>query len=457
MSLVRHELPSISFRRVISSLSSISPHNALVSFARNSVLLALEGAITEGCLEISDGSNVYRFGTRTEGCNQAHVQVVDENFWMHVLLSSTVAETYMMGQVKIKNLGNIMNVWLENEAGMTGTMPFVARLTATLSGLSNAFFGQTLHNSKLNVIASYDQSNELFKAFLSDEMMYSCALWDRPEGGPSGDLLPRPSDRRHDLEAAQLRKIHHVLRRARVKPGDRLLEFGSGWGALAIEAARSFGCDVDTLTLSVEQKKLAEERVREAGLEGQVRVHLMDYRELPLEFEKAFDAFVSVEMIEHVGSKYYHTYFQIVDWALKARGATAVVTSSTFPEARYTGYQAQDFMRKYMWPNSCLPSATLLVNAAHDAAQGRFTLDSIENHSAHYARTLREWNRRLDANLTQDMIVKDIPTLKEDSAAFDTFMRKWRYFFAYAGAGFLKGYITCHMLSFVREVSTELV
>ena len=145
--------------------------------------------------------------------------------------------------------------------------------------------------------------------------MYSCALWSEEEGGVRGDLEFGPTP--GDLESAQMRKIHHVLKKARVKPGHRILEFGSGWGGLAIvvrvyptlpviarysrinfQAARTYGCEVDTLTLSVEQKTLAEERIRAAGLEGRIRVHLLDYREIPAEFEKAFDAFISVEMLE---------------------------------------------------------------------------------------------------------------------------------------------------------------
>ena len=128
-------------------------------------------------------------------------------------------------------------------------------------------------------------------------------------------------------------------------------------------------------------------------------------------------------------------------------------------------------MRKYMWPNSCLPSATGLITAAHTSSQGRFTLESVENHAARqythkliyfkgiskivlssdYPRTLREWGRRLEANLTQDMVVKDYPGLR-DAFDYAAFKRKWQYLFAYAGAGFSKGYITCHMLTFIREV-----
>lgn len=126
----------------------------------------------------------------------------------------------------------------------------VNRVASAISGLSNAFLGQTRWKARLNAIASYDQSNELFKvcinlapfsseidpclqAFLSEEMMYSCALWSDSESGVRGDLETGPTA--GDLEAAQLRKIRHVLTAAKVKPGDRILEFGSGWGGLAIE------------------------------------------------------------------------------------------------------------------------------------------------------------------------------------------------------------------------------
>lgn len=173
----------------------------------------------------------------------------------------------------------------------------------------------------------------------------------------------------------------------------------------------------------------------------------MDYRDIPLSWENAFDTFVSVEMLEHVGSKYYADYFRLVSFALKPHGATAVVSASTFPESRYSSYQAEDFMRKYMWPNSSLPSASALIHAASP----HFNLERVENHAAHYPRTLREWGRRLERNLTQDMVARDYPGLGDD-CAYEAFKKKWMYLFAYAGAGFAKGYITCHMLTFIREV-----
>jgi cyclopropane-fatty-acyl-phospholipid synthase len=127
---------------------------------------------------------------------------------------------------------------------MTGLGSVFCRFSALVSGLYNAFFGQSLTQARLNVMESYDQSNDLFKGFLSNEMMYSCALWSEEERGLRGDLLPSP--RPLDLESAQLRKIHHVLTMARVKPGMKVLEFGSGWGAMAIEVGPT-PCEGDEL------------------------------------------------------------------------------------------------------------------------------------------------------------------------------------------------------------------
>ncbi|KAI6128552.1 Mycolic acid cyclopropane synthetase-domain-containing protein [Pisolithus croceorrhizus] len=433
------------------SLSMVvpNPRSVLVGYSRASVLAIMDKAIVRGYLTISDSEGVSHFGTRTKGCSEVHLKVTRDDFWTRILLSQDLgfSEAYMMGDVQVNNLKAVFDLWLDNEAGMGNLSSTANRIASAISGLSNAFLGQTRWKARLNAIASYDQSNELFKAFLSKEMMYSCALWTDAEGGVRGDLVTGPTP--GDLETAQLRKIRHVLTAARVKPGDRILEFGSGWGGLAIEAARTFGCEVDTLTLSKEQKALAEERIKEAGFQDRIRVHLMDYRDIPPSFEKAFDAFVSIEMLEHVGSQHYHTYFKLVDYALKSRDATAVVSASTFPESRYSRYQPEDFMRKYMWPNSCLPSASALIAAANSGSEGRFTLEGVENHAAHYPRTLREWGRRLEANVRQESIIKDYPALA-DAAEYEVFKRKWQYLFAYAGAGFAKGYITCHMLTFTR-------
>ncbi|TFK56290.1 cyclopropane fatty acid synthase [Heliocybe sulcata] len=438
--------PSLPARPAVSSLAALaSPRSWLVSLARNSILSVLRHSIKAGHLQIEDiDGSVYNFGRRQKHKDDILLKVVNDD-------SSDLgfSEAYIYGDVLISDLKAVMELYLDNSDMISSLPSALARLGSTFSALSNAFLGQSKTRALANVVVSYDQSNELFKAFLSQEMMYSCALWGPEEDGVNGDLgqdEEKCEERYFDIEQAQFRKIHHVLRKAKVGRGSTVLEVGSGWGAMAI-AARDYGCIVHSLTLSIEQKKLADERIREAGVQDRVTVHLMDYRDVLTkpDWAKAFDAFVSIEMVEHVGAKYYNTYFKMIDYALKGKDATAVISCSTFPESRYTDYQAEDFMRRYMWPNSCLPSATTLVNAAQTGTQGRLMLDGVENHSSHYPRTLRTWSHRFRENVDMDLLPF------ESRQSYEAFERKWRYFFAYAEVGFLKGWITCHMVCFKRS------
>jgi cyclopropane-fatty-acyl-phospholipid synthase len=188
------------------------------------------------------------------------------------------------------------------------------------------------------VSSHYDISNQFFQSFLSADMTYSCPLYSDAEGGPVGD----PNDpTAHGLEmegralySAQIRKLRHILKLARVRKGDRVLEIGTGWGSLAIEAAK-LGASVETLTLSREQKRLAEDRIAAEKFEngGSVRVHLMDCHDVPDEWIGAFDSVVSIEMVEHLGIPKIPGYFAIVDRCLKPNGV-GTFQLTTYPETR---------------------------------------------------------------------------------------------------------------------------
>jgi len=253
------------------------------------------------------------------------------------------------------------------------------------------------------------------------------------------------------LEAAQERKIHYVLKQARLRHGDRLLEIGSGWGAMSITAAR-MGCTVDTVTLSKEQKDETEIRALEAGVGDRVRVHLCDYRELPSSFEHAFDGFLSCEMIEAVGLKHQSEYFKMIDWALKTDRGTAVISATSQPEFRYSETQPDDFARHYHWPNTFLPSPTSLPVHMQASVQGRMVLDKVEDHAPHYCRTLREWGRRFEKNFKGDVVIhmqKKYPALQKPDA-LEAYKRKWRYMFAYAESGYANAYTALNIWTFTR-------
>jgi cyclopropane-fatty-acyl-phospholipid synthase len=152
------------------------------------------------------------------------------------------------------------------------------------------------------------------------------------ECSPPLDDTTLPRDELHD---AQVRKLNHIIAKARITPGQKVLEIGSGWGSMAILIAQRFpGTTVDTLTLSVQQQILAQARIKKAGLEGRVTVHHMDYRAMPSSWHSSFDRVISIEMIENVGAEFMVDYWRIIDWSLKSQGGIGVVQVITIPEAR---------------------------------------------------------------------------------------------------------------------------
>ncbi|CCL99230.1 uncharacterized protein FIBRA_01245 [Fibroporia radiculosa] len=443
----------------LSSTFSV-PRQLMVTYARKYVLSVLSSGIRHGTLVILESSKTYEFGQGDRGKSTPTIVVVSDSFWLRLFLRNDLgfSESYMLGEIEVEHLRPIHDLWLDNMTQLEGLSTYAHIFYSTLTKWTSYILGQSISQAKLNAVAGYDESNTLFKlanytpeAFLSEDMMYSSALFSDEEGGVYGDMELRKCGSR-DLENAEMRKIHHFLRRARIRKGDRILEFGSGWCSTAIEAARTYGCTVDTLTLSVAQKAFGEERIREAGLSSLITVHLLDYRSLPASFEKAFDAFISIEMLEHVGPRYYEEYFRIVNWALKVDRAIAVISSSTMPESRYDKYQAPDFARQYLWPNGTLPSVTALITAAQVGSSSQLNLDTIENHGEHYARTLREWEQRFRANVDRSVmnaVAQERPDLAEASR-LESFRKKWLYLFSYAAAGYERGYVTCHMLTFTR-------
>lgn len=151
---------------------------------------------------------------------------------------------------------------------------------------------------------------------------------------PTNDGDAEQMGPKDELYEAQMRKLDHIIKKAKIQPGHRVLEIGSGWGSMAIRITNSIpGTTVDTLTLSVEQQQLAQKRIAAAGLSDRVTVHLMDYRNMPPHWEGVFDRLISVEMLEAVGEKFMETYWKIVDWALKPRIGAGVVQVITIPES----------------------------------------------------------------------------------------------------------------------------
>ncbi|MGI5506753.1 class I SAM-dependent methyltransferase [Lentzea sp. CA-135723] len=263
--------------------------------------------------------------------------------------------------------------------------------------------------SRQNIHRHYDLSNELFGVFLDETMTYSSALFE------GSDV---------DLRTAQLRKIDGVLDYAGVRDGSRVLEIGTGWGALAIRAAQR-GATVTSLTISAEQRKLALDRVRDAGLHDRVTVELRDYREE----HGRYDAVVSVEMIEAVGAEYWPEYFSMLDRVL-APGGRVGLQAITMPHDRMIASKASyTWIHKYIFPGGLIPS----VRSIEESVRDHTRLEIVESRSfgLDYAETLRRWREEF---LTRWDEVSDL-------GFDDTFRRMWEFYLAYSEAGFRVGYL----------------
>ncbi|GAA3050426.1 SAM-dependent methyltransferase [Actinokineospora globicatena] len=324
-------------------------------------------------------------------------------------------ESYMVGDWTCSTLPELLTVF---SARMARLIPVPLQVFRRLVDRRQpAAEENTLTGSRDNIHRHYDLSNELFELFLDETMTYSSALF---EPGST------------DLVAGQHRKLDGVLDYAGVRAGTHVLEIGTGWGSLAIRAAQR-GARVTSLTISAEQKALAERRVAEAGLSDRVQVLLRDYREA----HGSYDAVVSVEMIEAVGERYWPTYFQTVDRLLRPGGRFGL-QSITIPDDRLRATRGgYTWIHKYVFPGGILPSPEAIERSL--AGTG-LRVGQHRDFGLDYAETLRQWRERFLANWDQ------IAALGFDG----TFRRLWEFYLAYCEAGFASGYIGVRQISIGR-------
>ncbi|KAF4507002.1 hypothetical protein G6O67_005681 [Ophiocordyceps sinensis] len=379
---------------------------------------------------------------------RVEIVIKDDAFWMRLFLFADMgfAEAYMLGDFQCQDLTSFFQLFIVNRHQMNNGTTWISSVSSAISGLARST--NTLSNSLLNISAHYDISNDMFAAFLSPDMTYSCPVW----------RLHPDETHQESLEDAQMRKLLRFIDGARMKATDHVLEIGTGWGSLAIEAVRRTGCRVTSLTLSAEQKSLAEERVQAAGFCDRIDIKLMDYRNLPVP-STPYDKIVSIEMLEAVGKEYLATYFACVNRLLKKRGGIAMFQCITMPEGRHEAYsRSEDFINHYIFPGGYLPSTTQLLNHISQQSQGTLIVENVQNIGGHYARTLRLWNEKFQDNFDQEIkpaLLKEHPHLNKQGV--EVFRRKWEYYFTYCEAGFLTKTLGDVIITVGREGALELM
>jgi len=378
------------------------------ALARTTILALLERRTRHGELELHEpDGTVHRFGAvDPQSPLRARLDVHDAAIWRGLLRGSLgLGETYAAGAWSSPDLVSLIRLAARN-ATQFDTLRRRARPVLTpLRGLTSWARRNTPGRSRRQIAAHYDLGNDLYRLFLDETMMYSAAVFERPET---------------TLHEAQLAKLDRICRKLQLQPQDHLLEIGTGWGAMAVHAAREYGCRVTTTTISAEQHAVAIERVREAGLEDRVTVLLEDYRHLT----GTYDKLVSIEMIEAVGWRDFGTYFEACSELLEPDGLM-LLQAITIDERSYEVEKAsKSFINQLIFPGGCLPSQEVIARSVRRETDLRVV--QLEDITGHYVRTLRAWRENFHA------AAGEVEQLGYD----ERFRRLWTLYLAYCEAGF---------------------
>lgn len=387
--------------------------------------------ITRGQLTIEDATGRHVFGAMESSGKPrdddpvAVINVTDMGIYADISTRGSIgaAEAWMKGMWTSPDLVQVIRVFVANRALLTQMDSAFARFAMPFWRLAHWLRRNNQDGSKKNIVAHYDLGNDFFKTFLDETMMYSCAVFDRP--GMS-------------LADASRAKLDRICRKLDLKATDHVVEIGTGWGGFAIHAAGNYGCRVTTTTISEEQFRLANERVKAAGLQDKVTIVKEDYRMLPR--RGPFDKLVSIEMIEAVGARYLDQYMNVCSALLKPDGA-AVIQAITIADQEYErALRSVDFIQKYIFPGSFIPSVTAIVDAMTRASDMR--LADLDDITHHYVETLRRWRVAFNENL---------PAVRKLGLG-DEFIRMWEFYFCYCEGGFTERAIGDVQLHFKKPL-----
>jgi len=395
----------------------------LDGLARRSVLRQLEKLET-GTLRLTDGMQEFNFGSASASRNSAHIRVMDPRFYSEIAFGGSIGggEAYMHGFWDCDDLVSLVRLLLQNRQVLDGMEKGIARLTEPLQKLFHWINRNTHEGARRNISAHYDLGNEFFALWLDETMMYSAAIFENEQTS---------------LFDAQIARLKHICERLQLKPGDHLVEIGTGWGSFAIYAAQNYGCRVTTTTISREQYEKASERVAEAGLEGRITVLFEDFRNL----EGQYDKLVSIEMIEAIDHALFDTYFSKCSQLLKADGVM-LIQAITIADQRYDEYRKSvDFIQRYIFPGSGLPSSAVMTDSV--ARMTDMRLLGVEDIGLHYAKTLNLWRKNFFARIEE----------VRRQGFSETFIRMWEYYLCYCEGAFLERAISDVQILFAKPES----
>jgi len=354
---------------------------------------------------IEDGESIKRYGNPK--LLTAKIIVLNPNFYKSIFFGGSIgaSESFIRREWSSPNLTKVIRVLARNTEAQDKLENFFSFLFQPILKVIHKLNENTVKGSKKNISRHYDLSNNFFKLFLDKRMMYSSAIY---------------KTKSTTLENAAAHKLDVICKKLHLSKSDHVIEIGSGWGGFAIYAAKNYGCKVTTTTISIEQYNYTKNKIKAMGLSKQIKVLLKDYRLL----NGKYDKLVSIEMIEAVGHQFYDEYFKVISRLLKKEG-DALIQAITIKDQRYShSIKSVDFIQKYIFPGSCIPSLTAIQNSLTNSTD--LVINEIRDIGCHYVRTLADWRKNFIKNKQK------IQKLGFD----DEFLRMWLFYFAYCEGGF---------------------
>lgn len=391
--------------------------SGIAALGRRALLGTLQG-LKHGQLTVIDGESTHRFGQASALAPDVTLEVLDRRFWADAAFGGTLGagESYIHGHWRADDLTALIRLMVINRDLMNGLEGGLALFSAPLRRLLHWINRNTKDGSRKNIAAHYDLGNDFFELMLDATMAYSCGIYATAESS---------------LHDAQLAKFDAICRKLDLKPTDHLVEIGTGWGGLAIHAARDYGCRVTTTTISREQHAYAAAAIAKAGLSGRITLLLDDYRDLKGQYDKL----VSVEMIEAVGAQFLDTYVATCSRLLKPDGCMLLQAITLQDQYYEQALKAVDFIQRFVFPGSFIPSVTAITNAVRRATD--LKVFHLEDIGPHYARTLGDWRRNVNTHRARVQAL----------GYSDEFLRLWEFYLCYCEGGFAERQLgDVHML-----------
>ncbi len=374
-----------------------------------------------GELELSFGGQTRNLGRPSADGLRARVTVLNGALFTKAILGGTLgcAESYMDGDWVTDDLTRTMRLFVRDPALMSGFESGASRIGQSLARWYHAHRPNTREGSRRNIAKHYDLGNDFFAKMLDPTMTYSAGVF--------------PSEHA-SMTDASVNKLDLLCRRLGLGPNHHLLEIGTGWGSMAIHAASHYGCRVTTTTISKSQRDWARRVISERGLDQQITVLESDYRDLTGQY----DRIVSCEMIEAIGADQYPGFFAKCSSLLAPEGRLALQAITIRDQIYAQAREEVDFIKRYIFPGSCIPSVTALLEAATSSSD--FVLREFEDYTSHYARTMRAWREQLAPHKASVVATYG-----------ERFWRMWSFYLAYCEAGFEENHIGSAHLLFERS------